>query len=102
MQTPANKPTSINAQINAAAESCGKIAEETLAIINKPTLLERTKRVGRGFGKAALYTAGAAVVGGGCFLAYRALKAGGADAVAEAVGDVAAAAADAVAAAFRG
>lgn len=107
MQTPENsKPVNLSAQIAAAAESANATAQETLAIINKPTLLERTKRAGRGVAKAALYTAGGAVIGGACFLAYRALKAGGADAVAEAVGDAATAAttaaADAVAVAFRG
>ncbi|MNC25302.1 hypothetical protein D3C81_434040 [compost metagenome] len=107
MQTPENnKPATISEQIAAAGASAAAHGAEIRDIINKPTLLERTKRAGRGVAKAALYTAGGAVIGGACFLAYRALKAGGADAVAEAVGDAATAAttaaADAVAAAFRG
>ncbi|MNC28661.1 hypothetical protein D3C87_1106380 [compost metagenome] len=58
------------------------------------------------FAKVAGYAAGAAVVGTGAYIAYQALKAGGAGAAAEAVGAVADAATDAVtdavAAAFRG
>jgi hypothetical protein len=58
------------------------------------------------FAKVAGYAVGGVVVGGGAYLAYQALKAGGASVAAEAVGSVADAAADAVtdavAAAFRG
>lgn len=108
MQTPENnKPASdLSAQIAAAAESATNAALESSTIFEKPTLLQRAKRAGRATLTIGMYTAGGAIVGGACFLAYRALKAGGADAVAEAVGDAATAvtdaAADAVAAAFHG
>lgn len=75
--------------------------EETTTTTTKKGLFSKVK----GASKYIAYAAGAAVVGGGCYMAYSMLKGAGAVGMAEAVGDVAGAAAeaaaDAVAHAFR-
>lgn len=98
-------------QIDKTAREIGAIAGEALNIVNTPvpSRMERVKRIGRAAGNVAMYGAGAVVLGGLGYIAFRALKGTPVEAVAAAVADagadaataVADAATDAVAAAFR-
>lgn len=101
----------VTQKIDDIARTVGESAAEALNIATTPipTRMERIKRLGRAAGNIAMYGAGAVVLGGLGYVAFRALKGTPAEAAAAAVADAAAdaatavadAATDAVAAAFR-